>query len=73
MDAFWIIQVANTHVHADDGLSIPSASSGPSSSNTTGDVPIARDDWWYKGADNLLLNRSGEHRTFNLVWGLMLY
>lgn len=25
---------------------------------------MERDDWWYKGTDNLLLNRSGEHRTF---------
>ncbi|KAJ5138225.1 uncharacterized protein N7515_003073 [Penicillium bovifimosum] len=25
------------------------------------EVPPERDDWWYKGTDNLLLNRSGEH------------
>ncbi|KAJ5917726.1 hypothetical protein N7454_010101 [Penicillium verhagenii] len=25
------------------------------------DLPLERDDWWYKGADNLFLNRSGEH------------
>jgi len=27
------------------------------------EVPLERDDWWYKGTDNLFLNRSGEHRT----------
>ncbi|KAJ5623629.1 hypothetical protein N7490_012234 [Penicillium lividum] len=26
------------------------------------DPPIERDDWWYKGTDNLFLNRSGEHQ-----------
>lgn len=25
-------------------------------------MPLERDDWWFKGTDNLLLNRSGEHR-----------
>lgn len=55
-------RAARQGTYDNDGLSIPSASSGPSSSNTTGDVPMARDDWWYKGADNLLLNRSGEHQ-----------
>ncbi|KAJ5117009.1 hypothetical protein N7456_001357 [Penicillium angulare] len=27
-----------------------------------GEVPLERDDWWYKGTDNLFLNRSGEHQ-----------
>jgi hypothetical protein len=26
------------------------------------EAPPERDDWWYKGTDNLFLNRSGEHR-----------
>ncbi|KAJ5083077.1 hypothetical protein N7532_012120 [Penicillium argentinense] len=25
------------------------------------EVPLERDDWWYKGTDNLFLNRLGEH------------
>ncbi|GAB1212164.1 hypothetical protein ATERTT37_001294 [Aspergillus terreus] len=25
------------------------------------EVPVERDDWWYKGTDHLFLNRSGEH------------
>ncbi|OJJ40046.1 hypothetical protein ASPWEDRAFT_33383 [Aspergillus wentii DTO 134E9] len=25
------------------------------------EIPGERDDWWYKGTDNLFLNRSGEH------------
>ncbi|KGO74194.1 Transcription factor, fungi [Penicillium italicum] len=40
----------------------PTPSSEPSISNRYSDEgPPERDDWWYKGTDNLLLNRSGEH------------
>jgi hypothetical protein len=45
--------------------------SAPSSAPSTGarysesEIPLERDDWWYKGTDNLLLNRSGEHRMYN--------
>ena len=27
---------------------------------------MERDDWWYKGTNNLLLNKSGEHRMYPL-------
>ncbi|CAG8051297.1 unnamed protein product, partial [Penicillium nalgiovense] len=37
-------------------------SSEPSISNRySHEGPPERDDWWYKGTDNLFLNRSGEH------------
>ncbi|KAJ5621660.1 hypothetical protein N7528_006443 [Penicillium herquei] len=43
-------------------------SSLPSTTSTTtttrdaeGEPPLERDDWWYKGTDNLFLNKSGEH------------
>ncbi|KOS39108.1 hypothetical protein ACN38_g10071 [Penicillium nordicum] len=40
----------------------PTPSSEPSISNRYSDEgPPERDDWWYKGTDNLFLNRSGEH------------
>ncbi|CAG8900766.1 unnamed protein product [Penicillium egyptiacum] len=40
----------------------PTPSSELSISNRYSDeVPPERDDWWYKGTDNLFLNRSGEH------------
>ncbi|OGE49535.1 hypothetical protein PENARI_c021G01814 [Penicillium arizonense] len=39
------------------------SSSEPSTSTRYSDseAPPERDDWWYKGTDNLFLNRSGEH------------
>ncbi|KAJ5593805.1 uncharacterized protein N7459_000013 [Penicillium hispanicum] len=48
------------------GLTRPTPSSAPSTASTAtrcseGEAPVDRDDWWYKGTDNLLLNRSGEH------------
>ncbi|KAJ5448531.1 hypothetical protein N7445_003352, partial [Penicillium cf. griseofulvum] len=39
----------------------PTPSSEPSISNRYSEGPPERDDWWYKGTDNLFLNRSGEH------------
>ncbi|KAJ5135915.1 hypothetical protein N7448_004469 [Penicillium atrosanguineum] len=43
----------------------PTPSSAPSAATRYSDrereVPLERDDWWFKGTDNLLLNRSGEH------------
>ncbi|KAJ6080524.1 hypothetical protein N7467_010277 [Penicillium canescens] len=41
----------------------PIISSEPSTSTRYSDseAPPERDDWWYKGTDNLFLNRSGEH------------
>ncbi|KAJ5174183.1 uncharacterized protein N7482_000060 [Penicillium canariense] len=41
--------------------SIPSSTPSIVTRYSEGEVPLERDDWWYKGADNLLLNRSGEH------------
>ncbi|KAA8649532.1 transcription factor domain-containing protein [Aspergillus tanneri] len=40
----------------------PNPSPAQSSPYTGVEVPIDRDDWWYKGTDNLFLNRSGEHQ-----------
>ncbi|RAL12498.1 transcription factor domain-containing protein [Aspergillus homomorphus CBS 101889] len=44
----------------------PSASTStpaaPSTSTNPVEVSLERDDWWYNGADNLLLSRSGEHQ-----------
>lgn len=46
----------------------PTPSSVPSTatrdSNREREIPLERDDWWFKGTDNLLLNRSGEHRVY---------
>ncbi|KAJ5823750.1 hypothetical protein N7447_006090 [Penicillium robsamsonii] len=39
----------------------PTPSSEPSTSNRYSEGPPERDDWWYKGTDNLFLNRLGEH------------
>ncbi|CDM37663.1 Zn(2)-C6 fungal-type DNA-binding domain [Penicillium roqueforti FM164] len=39
----------------------PTPSSEPSISNRYSEGPSERDDWWYKGTDNLFLKRSGEH------------
>ncbi|CAI7676227.1 unnamed protein product [Penicillium pancosmium] len=42
----------------------PTPSSGPSTTTRGSEsemMPLERDDWWYKGTDNLFLNRSGEH------------
>jgi hypothetical protein len=46
-------------------------SSEPSTSTRYSDseAPPERDDWWYKGTDNLFLNRSGEHRMCPSQWG----
>lgn len=43
------------------------ASSAPSTATrySESEVPSERDDWWYKGTDNLFLNRSGERRTYS--------
>ncbi|CAG8029852.1 unnamed protein product [Penicillium olsonii] len=39
----------------------PSPASESTSAHFPGELPPAsRDDWWYKGTDNLFLNRSGE-------------
>ncbi|KAJ5884649.1 hypothetical protein N7495_009159 [Penicillium taxi] len=38
-----------------------SSTTSPSTHNSEDDVLLERDDWWYKGTDNLFLNRSGEH------------
>lgn len=44
--------------------SVPSnVTSNPASRYSDDEVSSERDDWWYKGTDNLFLNRSGEHRT----------
>lgn len=40
--------------------SVPSLSTGVSQGEDT----IERDDWWYEETKNVLLNRSGERRTF---------
>lgn len=55
-------QSLETNIYTDDSPSIPSIVSVQASPNTTVDVPLERDDWWYKGTDDLFLNRSGEHR-----------
>ncbi|PYH45914.1 transcription factor domain-containing protein [Aspergillus saccharolyticus JOP 1030-1] len=39
-----------------------STSGSKSFSMTPVETSLERDDWWYNGADNLLLNRSGEHQ-----------
>ncbi|RAK77814.1 transcription factor domain-containing protein [Aspergillus fijiensis CBS 313.89] len=39
-----------------------STSTSQSTSLTPGETSLERDDWWYNGADNLFLNRSGEHQ-----------
>ncbi|CAI7589921.1 unnamed protein product [Penicillium manginii] len=42
----------------------PTPSSVPSTATRGSErevMPLERDDWWYKGTDNLFLNRSGEH------------
>lgn len=41
----------------------PSSEPPTSARYAEGELPLAsRDDWWYKGTDNLFLNRSGERR-----------
>ncbi|GES59638.1 C6 transcription factor [Aspergillus terreus] len=44
----------------------PSSFSNPSPTQSSPfpsvEVPVERDDWWYKGTDHLFLNRSGEHQ-----------
>ena len=49
---------------ADDAFLAASSSSRPGASQFTpsANTSTERDDWWYKGTDNLFLNRSGEHR-----------
>ncbi|KAJ5522602.1 hypothetical protein N7527_006717 [Penicillium freii] len=55
------ITIASSCVARIEG-SHPTPSSEPSISNRYSDEgPPERDDWWYKGTDNLFLNRSGEH------------
>jgi hypothetical protein len=34
-------------------------------------MPLERDDWWYKGTDNLFLNRSGEHRMHDTQFPIL--
>lgn len=59
--------IRGSSIAESDWHTSPSApSSVPSTAAwySEGEVPLERDDWWYKGTGNLLLNRSGEHRMY---------
>lgn len=48
---------------SDSDRATPSSVPSTTTRFSESEVPLERDDWWYKGTDNLFLNRSGEHRT----------
>ncbi|KAF3389155.1 Proline utilization trans-activator [Penicillium rolfsii] len=67
-------QPSQSHFRAIRGSSVAESDwhtspSAPSSVPSTAawysesEMPPGRDDWWYKGTGNLLLNRSGEHHS----------
>lgn len=54
------ILTEDTETHR--STSTPSSAPSTVTRYSESEVPSERDDWWYKGTDNLFLNRSGERR-----------